>query len=170
MFQVISKIRENRRLRIQSFGVEDLGSLMELEKQAFPIDFWSKEIFASELSRKDASIRVIKCDGQVVGYVHTEVFEQQKRKKRIKVGEIGSIAVSDDHKGKGLGAKLLKHGIAQLEKKSVDLYSMQTRMDNIAMKRLAEKKFGFKTTKIHKDFYNDGSSAYEMILPASNQA
>lgn len=165
MFQVLAKIRENRRLRIQALSVEDLGSLMELEMQAFPKDFWSEEIFTSELLRKDATINVIKCDRRVVGYVHTEVTERQQKQRKIRVGEIGSIAISEDHKGMGLGAKLLKHGIDHLSQSNIDQLSMQTRLDNIAMKSLAEKRFGFQTSRVQKNVYNDGSSAYEMILP-----
>ncbi len=167
MFQVLSKIRENRRLRIQALDVEDLGSLMELEMQAFPKDFWSEEIFASELSRKDATINIIKCGSRVVGYVHTEVTERQQKQGKVKIGEIGSIAISEDHKGMGLGAKLLKYGIDHLSQSCVDQLSMQTRLDNVAMKSLAEKRFGFKTSRVQKNVYKDGSSAYEMILPAA---
>jgi ribosomal-protein-alanine N-acetyltransferase len=116
----------------------DLSSLLDLEMQSFPIDHWSKEIFLSELKNKNAVIKVLKCEGKVVGYIHTEFSDRQFGGKKIRVGEIGSLAVAQDHRGKKLGEKLMRHGLRSLKKNDTSTIVLQTRLDNVIVKSMAE--------------------------------
>lgn len=144
---------------------KDLPSLLELEKRLFPIDHWSEEIFIDEMKKDPHAIKVAKIGNDVIGYVHTEYTDKKLRDGAVfRVGEIGSIAVHEDHRGKKLGEKLVSHGIRRLRKKDTHKIILHTRLDNIPMQKLAATKFGFKTTKIHKNAYDDGASAYVMVL------
>lgn len=151
--------------RLQKLDEKDIPSLLKLEKELFPIDYWTEYTFRQELKKDPQSIKVIKNKSSVIGYVHTEVRNKKLPNGRIvRIGEIGSIAVHKDHRGKKLGEKLLKQGIKSLKKKKSHKIIIHTRLDNAPMKRLAEAKFGFRTEKITKNAYEDGASAYRMSL------
>lgn len=161
---IAAGFKHNKRYSYKNFTKRDIPSLVELERQAFPLDHWDEGVFMNIFSNTNSSLKVILCQKRIIGYICIEISEMTKKGDKVTVGEISSLAVAADHKGKGLGVKLLRHGIQQLSKTSSTTVQMQTRLDNLAMKSLAERKFGFKTTKIKKNFYRDGSSAYEMTL------
>jgi ribosomal-protein-alanine N-acetyltransferase len=151
--------------RLQKLDEKDIPSLLSLEKELFPVDYWTEYTFRQELKKDPKSIQVIKNKFGVIGYVHTEVWNKRLPSGRtVRIGEIGSIAVHKDHRGKKLGEKLLKQGIKTLKKKRSNKIIIHTRLDNAPMKKLAEVKFGFKTEKIKKNAYEDGASAYRMSL------
>lgn len=158
--------KKNGDFKLQTLRKKDLPSLLELEKRLFPIDQWSEDIFIDEVEKDPHSIKVVKIKDQVIGYVHTELTERKvKNNKIVRIGEIGSVAVREDYRGNKLGEKLVKHGISRLKRKSSHKIILHTRLDNIPMQKLASSKFGFKTSKIRKNAYDDGASAYEMVLP-----
>ena len=151
--------------RPQNVQEKDLSSLVSLEKELFPVDYWTEYTFRQELQKDPHSIQVIKNKSKVIGYVHTEVWDKRlPNGKVVRIGEIGSIAVHKDHRGKKLGEKLFKQGIKTLKKKKTKKIIIHTRLDNTPMKKMAETKFGFKTEKIKKNAYEDGASAYRMAL------
>lgn len=151
--------------RPQNVQEADIPSLVSLEKELFPVDYWTEYTFRQELKKNPRSIQVIKNKSGVIGYVHTEVWNKRLPNGRVvRIGEIGSIAVHKDHRGKKLGEKLFRQGIKTLKKKKSNKIIIHTRLDNAPMKRMAETKFGFKTEKIKKNAYEDGASAYRMTL------
>jgi len=151
--------------RLQKLSEKDIPSLLQLEKELFPVDYWTEFTFREELKKDPKSIKVIKNSSGVIGYVHTEVWDKRIPTGRVvKIGEVGSIAVREDHRGKKLGEKLLKDGIKTLKKKKLHKIILHTRLDNQPMKKLAEEKFGFKTENIKKNAYEDGASAYRMSI------
>ena len=157
--------KSSHRYRLIPMRKKDLSSLVQLEKSIFPIDQWTEEMFIDELRKDPLSIKVVKIDDQVIGYVHAEVLDKKLRNGTVsRIGEIGSLAVHEDHRGKKLGETLIKHGIRRLKRKDSTKIVLHTRLDNVAMQQLASTKFGFKTTRIHKNAYEDGASAYEMVL------
>src|SRR5258708_35007614 len=102
---------------LETLNREDIPSLLELEKQAFPIDHWSEEVFNRELADNPDCIRVMKQNGVIIGYIYTEIHDVTLANgSKERVGEIGSIAVLEDFRGKGLGEKLFRYGIAKLQK------------------------------------------------------
>jgi ribosomal-protein-alanine N-acetyltransferase len=152
-------------LRLQKLQEKDIPSLLTLEKELFPVDYWTEFTFREELKKDPHSIQVIKDKHGVIGYVHTEIWDKKLPSGRtVRIGEIGSIAVHKDHRGKKLGEKLFKQGIKTLKKKKTSKIIIHTRLDNVHMKRMAETKFGFKTEKVKKNAYEDGASAYRMSL------
>jgi len=152
-------------LRLQKLQEKDIPSLLTLEKELFPVDYWTEYTFREELKKDPLSIQVIKNKYGVIGYVHTEFWDKKLPDGRtVRIGEIGSIAVHKDYRGKRIGEKLFKQGIKTLKKKKSNKIIIHTRLDNAPMKRMAETKFGFKTEKIKKNAYEDGASAYRMAL------
>lgn len=151
--------------RLTTLQQKDLSSLVSLEKELFPVDYWTEGTFRSELAKNPKSIKVIKKNSKIIGYVHTEVRKRKLPNGRtVRIGEIGSVAVHKDFQRKNLGEKLFRQGIRTLKKDKASKIIIHTRLDNLAMKNLAEKKFGFKTEKIEKNVYDDGAAAYRMSL------
>lgn len=143
----------------------DLPSLVKLEKQAFPVDYWVKEDFLEELAMDPDCLRVIRDNGRVIGYVHSEIRRVRGSNSRIqRIGEIGSIAVDKNYRGKRLGEKLFTFGVKRLKELKASRIIINTRLDNHPMKTLAENKFGFEVSRVIKNLYEDGAGAYEMVL------
>jgi len=63
---------------------------------------------------------VIRYNSKVIGYVHTEIrFNKSKSGKKERLGEVTSIAVDKDFRGKKLGEKLFRFGIKRLQEKQI---------------------------------------------------
>ncbi|HVZ58903.1 MAG TPA: GNAT family N-acetyltransferase [Patescibacteria group bacterium] len=150
---------------IQPFHMADFESLVELEKQSFPTYHWTADDLKEELERDPDCIHVIRHNSKVVGYVHTETeLVKSKNGEQELVGEVSSIAVDREFRGRQLGEKLFRFGVKRLQNMGVDRVIINTKLDNHAMKNLAESKFGFEVTRIVKDMFYDGDDAYEMVL------
>ena len=48
----------------------DISSLMELEKEAFPLDQWSKEQMKNEFLLHPEGFRIIKKNNKVIAYIY----------------------------------------------------------------------------------------------------
>src|SRR3989344_6552453 len=96
---------------LEPFLLSDLPSLVKLEKAAFPVDYWVKEDFLEELELDPDCLMVIRDKGRVIGYVHSEIRRVRGKNGQIqRIGEIGSIAVDKNYRGKKLGEKLFTFG------------------------------------------------------------
>lgn len=143
----------------------DLPSLVKLEKAAFPVDYWVKEDFLEELAMDPECLTVIRDNGRVIGYVHSEIRRVRGKNSQLqRIGEIGSIAVDKNFRGKKLGEKLFTFGVKRLKGLKASRIIINTRLDNYPMKTLAETKFGFEVNKVIRNLYEDGAGAYEMVL------
>lgn len=150
---------------LEPFRISDLPSLVKLEKAAFPVDYWGKEDFLEELAMDPECLRVIRANGRVIGYVHSEIRRVRGKNGQIqRIGEIGSIAVDKNYRGKKLGEKLFTFGVKRLRELNASRIIINTRLDNYPMKTLAETKFGFEVNRVIRNLYEDGAGAYEMVL------
>ena len=150
---------------LEPFQMADLPSLVKLEKQAFPVDYWVKEDFLEELAMDPDCLRVIRDNGRVIGYVPPKFVESAV----VTVGsnelaKSGLLPLTKTIAGKRLGEKLFTFGVKRLKELKASRIIINTRLDNHPMKTLAENKFGFEVSRVIKNLYEDGAGAYEMVL------
>ncbi len=147
-----------------SVTLEDLPGLMEVEKECFSgkKEGWSEEGMADELRHNLDGFRAVRDQGRIIGYVQTQVGYDRviSLEGDSTDGVIGSIAVMQNYRGKGVGRLLMQIGLEQLRNHGVPQIIITTRVSNNGMTRLAES-FGFKEDQILLNHYENFDGTLE---------
>lgn len=131
----------------------DIEPVLELERELFPEDAWSRGMFWSELAHArgpEATRRyVIAQEGdRIVGYAGLAASGGQ--------GDIQTIAVSRDHWGTGLGSRLLTDLLRAATAFECSEVMLECRIDNVRAQKLYER-FGFETIGVRRGYYQPGN-------------
>ncbi|KEI35024.1 acetyltransferase [Francisella sp. W12-1067] len=137
-------------MQIYKASLNDLKSLVELEDSIFNSDQISKRQFKYNI-KKQKLFFVAKVNDQLAGYILC--FEY---KKSIR---IYSLAVNEKFQGKGIGKSLLNYLITNSTK---NIY-LEVNVNNSNAIALYEK-LNFIIYKTILNYYQDGDSAYRMVL------
>lgn len=131
----------------------DIDRVLELEKELFPEDAWSRGMFWSELAhaRGDGATRrylVAEDDGRLVGYAGLASSGD--------LGDVQTIAVARDQQGTGLGARLLTELLRAATAFECAEVMLECRVDNTRAQRLYER-FGFAPIGFRRGYYQPGN-------------
>jgi ribosomal-protein-alanine N-acetyltransferase len=138
----------------------DIDPVLELEKELFPEDAWSRGMFWSELAHArgaEATRRylVAEVDGaetgsgvRVIGYAGLATAGEQ--------ADIQTIAVARDHWGTGLGSTLLTELLTAASEFECAEIMLECRVDNIRAQKLYER-FGFAPIGFRRGYYQPGN-------------
>ncbi|MGW2828619.1 ribosomal protein S18-alanine N-acetyltransferase [Streptomyces sp. NPDC001286] len=131
----------------------DIDSVLELEKDLFPEDAWSRGMFWSELAHArgpEATRRyVVAEDGErIVGYAGLAASGD--------LGDIQTIAVRRDHWGTGLGGLLLTELLRAATAFECAEVMLECRIDNVRAQKLYER-FGFEAIGFRRGYYQPGN-------------
>jgi ribosomal-protein-alanine N-acetyltransferase len=134
--------------------VDDLPSIVRIEKKSFDRDAWDRELFLDYLAQSARSVFLAAIiDRKVVGYALA--FHSQTR------AELHSIAVAPAARGRGVGVALLKRTVALLRRRGFKTVSLNVRIENEAAIRLYQK-LGFQRVRRVNGYYEDGAPAWRM--------
>ncbi|MFE9422143.1 ribosomal protein S18-alanine N-acetyltransferase [Kitasatospora sp. NPDC006697] len=127
----------------------DIEPVMELELRLFPEDAWSRGMYWSELAdaRPGGSRHytvATTADGAVAGYAGLMAVGAES--------DVQTIAVAEEHQGRGLGALLLGDLIAESARRGCDELLLEVRVDNVRAQRLYER-YGFIPVGIRRGYY-----------------
>jgi ribosomal-protein-alanine N-acetyltransferase len=131
------------RIVIQRMSKEDIDQVARLEQTCFS-DPWSREAFAEELELEIAVPLVAKFEKEVVGYTCLWHLVDQL--------EVADFAVSPDHRGEGIGEKLMSRILLEAEGKGCKSIVLSVRESNQAAIKLYVK-FGFVEVGRRKRYY-----------------
>ena len=121
----------------------DLPQVMLIEFATFTMP-WSEATFRGLLRRRDSDLIVADIKGEIAGYaVFWAVMDQ---------GELGNVAVDDDHRGKGIGSKLIEAILDRAEERGVREIFLEVRKSNLRAQDLY-KDFGFTEVGRRKNYY-----------------
>ncbi|MCL8016711.1 MULTISPECIES: ribosomal protein S18-alanine N-acetyltransferase [Streptomyces] len=131
----------------------DIDRVLELEKDLFPEDAWSRGMFWSELAHArgpEATRRyVVAEEGErLVGYAGLAASGD--------LADIQTIAVARAHWGTGLGGRLLTellHAATDFDAAEVML---ECRVDNVRAQKLYER-YGFEAIGFRRGYYQPGN-------------
>ena len=125
-------------------GSERLGDLEALERQCFSTP-WTRRQLAAQLP-DDQHVFLVACLGEdTVGYVGMmHVLDE---------GYISNVAVSPQHRRKGLGDMLIKELLVRAEKLELSFVTLEVRAGNAAAIALYEK-HGFVKVGQRKNYYD----------------
>ncbi|WP_020135768.1 ribosomal protein S18-alanine N-acetyltransferase [Streptomyces sp. 351MFTsu5.1] len=131
----------------------DIDPVLELERDLFPEDAWSRGMFWSELAHSrgpEATRRYVVAeeDGRIVGYAGLAAAGE--------LADVQTIAVARDHWGTGLGATLLTELLRAATAFECAEVMLECRIDNLRAQKLYER-FGFEGIGFRRGYYQPGN-------------
>ncbi len=131
----------------------DIDPVLELEKELFPVDAWSRGMFWSELAHArgpEATRRyLVAAEGdRLVGYAGLAASGD--------LGDVQTIAVRQDQWGTGLGGRLLTELLRAATDFDCAEVMLECRVDNVRAQKLYER-FGFEPIGFRRGYYQPGN-------------
>ncbi|MEU9355799.1 ribosomal protein S18-alanine N-acetyltransferase [Streptomyces griseoloalbus] len=139
----------------------DIDSVLELERDLFPEDAWSRGMFWSELahSRGPGATRryVVAEEGdRIVGYAGLSATGAEADGGSAPVADVQTIAVTRDYWGTGLGSRLLTELLRAATAFECAEVLLECRVDNVRAQKLYER-YGFETIGVRRGYYQPGN-------------
>jgi [ribosomal protein S18]-alanine N-acetyltransferase len=139
--------------RLREMRWWDIDPVLELEKDLFPEDAWSRGMFWSELAHArgpEATRRYVVAEegGRLVGYAGLAASGE--------LADIQTIAVARDHWGTGLGSLLLTELLRAATAFECAEVMLECRVDNVRAQKLYER-FGFEPIGFRRGYYQPGN-------------
>jgi ribosomal-protein-alanine acetyltransferase len=141
-------------------GLEDLPEMISWEGALFGTDAWSPEVMVAELSHPASYYLVARPDGDdaIVGYAGLRAGN------RGGDGDIQTVAVAPEHRGKGLGRLLVEALLGEARQRLASSVFLEVRADNDAARGLYAS-LGFQEIDRRTGYYQaDGVDALVMTL------
>jgi [ribosomal protein S18]-alanine N-acetyltransferase len=145
---------------------DDIPGVIDINMKALP-EHYSDYFYYEILAEFPDTFLVAELGGRLVGYVMCRVeygFSHLRRLGLARKGHIVSIAVVEEHRGKGIGTRLVLTAHDELVKKSATECYLEVRISNTGAIGLYEK-LGYKTTGRLEAYYKDGEAALLMASP-----
>ncbi|MFF8969681.1 ribosomal protein S18-alanine N-acetyltransferase [Streptomyces sp. NPDC014995] len=139
----------------------DIDPVLELEKDLFPEDAWSRGMFWSELAHArgpEATRRyvVAQAGDRIVGYAGLASSGTESDSGSAAGADIQTIAVARDYQGTGLGSRLLTELLRAATAFECAEVMLECRVDNIRAQKLYER-FGFEPIGFRRGYYQPGN-------------
>lgn len=132
--------------RVRRMSLDDLPSVLTLERRLFPEDAWSEEMFRTQLADGAGICHYMVAEdaGEIVGYAGLAMMGGQ--------GDVQTIAVRAEDQGRGVGTGLLGALIDEATARACAEVFLEVRADNERAQRLYER-FGFARVGVRKRYY-----------------
>ena len=139
------------KVKIRLMTVDDLETVIDLEKQIFE-DPWSQKMIFDELNKNFYRYPfILEYKNKICGYAFIWAFNNEVH--------INNFAIHPDYRRKGLGIKLLNLIFDTFH--DSQHYFLEVRKNNLAAIQLYEK-CGFKIIETRPKYYSDGEDALLM--------
>ncbi len=142
--------------RVEAMRETDLAQVLEIERAVFPAP-WSAEGFRYELSNPRARVLVARSGTEVVGYVCVWLLQCELK--------INNVAVRDDWRRRGLGARLLETVLQLGRSEGCDEATLEVRASNVVAVSLY-RRFGFREVGRRKAYYRDSGEDAVLMTKA----
>jgi ribosomal-protein-alanine N-acetyltransferase len=147
---------------------EDIPIVIDINMRTLP-EHYSDYFYHEILAEFPETYLVAELGGNVVGYIMCRMeygFSQLKRLGLARKGHVVSVAVLEEHRGKGIGTKLMQLAQDEMKKKSASESYLEVRVSNQNAVKLYEE-LGYKVTGKLEAYYRDGEPAYVMAANLS---
>ena len=138
---------------------------MEINLKTLP-EHYSDYFYESLLDELPEAFLVAEISGKLVGYIMCKTeygFSNFKKLGFVKKGHVVSVAVVDEHRGKGFGSELVNESLKGVKMRQCGEMYLEVRCSNNDAVRLYEK-LGFSIIQRLKAYYRDGEDAYVMAI------
>jgi len=150
-------------LALEPMQADDLPEVMEIERRSFPQP-WTPGLFLHELKvpfSRTMLLRAANGTRTTLGYVCRWLVGDEVH--------ILNIAVHPEHRGQGLGRRLVESVIAEADQAGARLITLEVRRENTAARHLY-RKFGFVDAGIRRNYYGRGEDAIIMSRTRASAA
>ncbi|WP_189148405.1 ribosomal protein S18-alanine N-acetyltransferase [Streptomyces lacrimifluminis] len=144
----------------------DIEPVLELEKDLFPEDAWSRGMFWSDLAHArgpQATRRYFVAEEEspqggrrIIGYGGLAVAGTESDSGSATGADVQTIAVAREHWGTGLGAVLLTELLRAATAFECAEVMLECRVDNVRAQKLYER-FGFEPIGFRRGYYQPGN-------------
>jgi [ribosomal protein S18]-alanine N-acetyltransferase len=135
----------------------DLRDVLAIERQIFPEDAWTEQMFADELGEPATRYYIVaEADGTIAGYAGLRAVTGSR-------GDVQTIAVRADRQGEGIGTALLTDLIAIATARNCHEIFLDVRAEN-ARARLFYRRTGFTEVGRRPGYYGPSADAIVMRL------
>ncbi len=135
----------------------DLRNVLAIERQTFPEDAWTEQMFADELGEQTTRYYIVaEADGTIAGYAGLCAVVGSH-------GDVQTIAVRADRQGEGIGTALLTDLIATAAARKCHEIFLNVRAGN-ARARLFYRRTGFTEVGMRPGYYGPSADAIVMRL------
>ena len=142
----------------------DLEQIMQIEKACFANDAWSKSNMKSELLAPHTTYVVAEESNSLIGYAGLSKLASSTS------CDIQTIAVSESHRGLGVGRKLMESLLAFAREQKAKEVFLEVREDKPTPQKLYLS-LGFKAIDRRENYYQpDGVAAIVMRLDLEGNA
>lgn len=144
---------------------DDIPAVIDINMAALP-EHYSDYFFESILHELPDAFIVAELDGRLVGYAMCKLefgFSNFRKLGFVKKGHVVSVAVLEEHRGKGLGEALMLEAMNGVMHRKADELYLEVRGSNTAAIKMYEK-LRFETKSRLRSYYRDGEDAYLMAL------
>ena len=158
-------LREHNGAIFRRCEPSDLIGVMEINMKTLP-EHYSDYFYESLLEELPEAFIVAEISGKIVGYIMCKMehgFSNFKKLGFVKKGHVVSVAVIDEHRGKGFGSVLVNEAIKGVKIRQCSELYLEVRCSNNDAVRLYEK-LGFSVIQRLKSYYRDGEDAYVMAI------
>lgn len=152
--------------QVRQCGREDIPGVIQINEDTLP-EHYSDFFYYEILTEFPEPFLVAELEGKVVGYVMGRIeygFSHLRRLGLSRKGHIVSVAVKEEHRGKGVGTQLLKASQAAMAAKGATECYLEVRVSNNEAILLYQK-LGYKTSGRLEGYYKDGEAALVMAVP-----
>jgi ribosomal-protein-alanine N-acetyltransferase len=148
---------------------EDIQSVIDINMETLP-EHYSDYFYYEILSEFPDTFLVAEFDNGVVGYVMCRIeygFSHLKKLGLARKGHIVSIAVKEQHRGKGVGTMLMKASQDAMVNKAATESYLEVRVTNDEAISLYQW-LGYAVTSRLEAYYKDGEAALVMATKIGN--
>lgn len=142
---------------------EDIDAVILINAKTLP-EHYSDYFYYEVLSEFPETFLVAELGSKVVGYLMARIeygFSHLKRLGLARKGHVVSVAVVEEHQGKGVGSRLVLTGHEEMAKKGATETYLEVRVTNTKAIALYER-LGYKSTGKLEGYYKDGEAALVM--------
>ena len=144
---------------------EDLPRVVAINLMTLP-EHYSDSFFEELLTESPETFFITELAGNIVGYIMCRIeygFSTLKKFGFARKGHIVSVAVLDEHRGKGLGKSLVLEAVNGMMQRGCGEAYLEVRISNVSAIALYQK-LNFKIASKISGYYRDGEVAYLMAL------
>jgi len=145
---------------------DDIQSVININAETLP-EHYSDYFYYEILAEFPETFLVAELGGSLIGYVMCRIeygFSHLKRLGLARKGHIVSIAVREQHRGKGVGTMLMQTSQEAMVAKAATESYLEVRVTNSEAITLYQR-LGYKVTSRLEAYYKDGEAALVMAAP-----